>query len=83
MSKTITQRELRNHSGEIMRGLDQGEEFIVTRNGIAVGELRPLRPRYLERGQLIEAFRSAPALDAQRFRKDVDRVLDQAVEPRS
>ena len=36
MAQAITQRELRNDSGEIMRSLDQGESFIVTRNGTPV-----------------------------------------------
>ena len=43
MAETITQRELRNDSGEIMRRLDLGETFIVTRNGTPVGELTPFR----------------------------------------
>src|SRR6266513_6013169 len=43
MAEEITQRELRNDSGEIMRRLDAGETFIVTRNGVPVGELTPLR----------------------------------------
>jgi prevent-host-death family protein len=43
MAREITQRELRNKSGEIMRQLDHGESFIVTRNGAPVGELTPLR----------------------------------------
>ncbi len=33
----IGQRELRNTSGKIMRGLDAGESFTVTRNGTPVG----------------------------------------------
>ncbi len=36
MSREITQRELRNESGEIMRELDRGESFVVTRNGAPV-----------------------------------------------
>lgn len=43
MAREVTQRELRNESGEIMRHLDDGESFIVTRNGSPVGELIPLR----------------------------------------
>lgn len=39
MAREITQRELRNESGEIMRALDPGETFVVTRNGVPVGEL--------------------------------------------
>jgi prevent-host-death family protein len=45
VTREINQRELRNHSGEIMRQLDQGESFIVTRNGVPVGELSPLATR--------------------------------------
>ncbi|MEP7114915.1 MAG: type II toxin-antitoxin system prevent-host-death family antitoxin, partial [Ilumatobacteraceae bacterium] len=43
MAQAISQRELRNDSGEIMRRLDHGETFIVTRNGTPVGELTPMR----------------------------------------
>ena len=42
MTRKLSQRELRNQSGEIMRELDRGEDFIVTRNGVPVGELRPI-----------------------------------------
>jgi prevent-host-death family protein len=45
VGREITQRELRNESGEIMRALDRGESFVVTRNGVPVGELTPLRQR--------------------------------------
>ena len=45
MTRKLTQRELRNNSGEVMRALDAGEDFIVTRNGRPVGELRPYRRR--------------------------------------
>ncbi|MDQ3431982.1 MAG: hypothetical protein M3467_07150 [Actinomycetota bacterium] len=84
VTRTITQRELRNDSGEIMRALDRGEDFIVTRNGIPVGELRPVRRRFVDREVLLDAFRGGAApLDAQRFRSDVDAILDQDIEPRS
>ena len=43
VAKQITERELRNDSGEISRQPHQGESFIVTRNGIPVGELSPVR----------------------------------------
>ncbi len=81
MSRTISQRELRNDSGEIMRALDRGEDFVVTRNGVPVGELRPARRRFVTRDLLLEAFRTAPALDPERFRADVDEVADQDIEP--
>lgn len=39
--KTISQRELRNDSGEIMRGLAHGESYRVTSRGVQVGVLLP------------------------------------------
>jgi prevent-host-death family protein len=78
MPKEITQRELRNESGEIMRALDRGESFIVTRNGVPVGELRPLQRRQYVASELaVAAFTGAPAIDRARFRADVDRWIDQ------
>lgn len=83
MSNEISQRELRNNSGEIMRRLDQGEAFIVTRNGVPVGELVPLRRRRIMNGPaLAQAFRDAPHIEYPRLRTDLDRHLDQDFTPR-
>jgi len=57
--------------------------FLVTRNGIPVGELRPARRRFVSRDLLLDAFASAPRIDAERFRDDLDAVLDQTPEPRA
>ena len=81
MTRTISQRELRNDSGEIMRALDRGEDFIVTRNGVPVGELRPARRRFVSRDLLVQTFRTAPAIDADRLRDDLDAVAGQDIEP--
>ena len=73
MAESITQRELRNDSGEIMRRLDQGESFVVTRNGVPVGELTPLRRhRFVTAASVVDIFKNAPAIDPGRFRADVD-----------
>lgn len=83
MAQTITQRELRNDSGEIMRRLDKGETFIVTRNGTPVGELTPLRRhRFVSADAIVAMFRNAPAIDAERFRTDLDAIATQDFEPR-
>lgn len=83
MAREITQRQLRNESGEIMRALDAGESFVVTRNGIPVGELEPLkRRRMVTREAVHKAFASAAPLDPERFRADVDRFLGQDPTPR-
>jgi antitoxin (DNA-binding transcriptional repressor) of toxin-antitoxin stability system len=83
MAREITQRELRNDSGDIMRGLDRGESYLVTRNGVPVGELRPVRrSRFVTADVVIGAFASAAAIDAVRFLDDVDRSIDQNPAPR-
>ena len=82
--REITQRELRNDSGEIMRALDQGESFVVTRNGTPVGQLIPLRRRrFVSAEVVLGAFAGAPKVDPARFRADIDSVLDQDPSPRA
>jgi prevent-host-death family protein len=81
--RKITQRELRNGSGKIMRAVDRGTSFVVTRNGVPVGELRPLsRPEFVPAAEVVAAFASAPRVEGKRFRRDVDAVMDQDPRPR-
>lgn len=83
MSRRITQRELRNESGRIMRALDRGESFTVTRNGVPVGELVPVRPRLFVAAEAVAAaYRRAPRIAATRFRKDLDAAINQDSTPR-
>jgi prevent-host-death family protein len=83
VTREITQRELRNNSGEIMRRLDQGESFVVTRNGVPVGELSPLRRnRFVSAAAAVAAFRGAPHVDLDRLRADLDRAVRQEIAPR-
>ena len=83
MSGEISQRELRNDSGRIMRALVEGESFVVTRNGEPVGELTPLRRhRFVRAEAAIELFRTAPAVDYDRLRSDLDDIADQTITPR-
>ena len=84
MARDITQRQLRNDSGEIMRALDQGETFAVTRNGVPVGELTPLRRRRcVPADAAIAMFRSAPSVELTRLRADLDSVAPQDASPRA
>ena len=84
MAKRITQRELRNASGEIMRALDRGEAFVVTRNGVPVGELVPMRRRqFVSAEAAAAAFSGAPPVDCRRFRDDIDVALDEDPAPRA
>ena len=83
MGREITQRELRNQSGEIMRELDGGESFVVTRNGIPVGELVPMRRhRFVAAEAAVAMFAAAPPVDYKRFRSELDTAAGQDPMPR-
>ena len=80
---TITQRELRNESGRIMRALDRGKSFVMTRNGVPVGELIPLRQRmFVAAEAAVAAFAGAPRVDLARLREDLDAAIDRNPAPR-
>lgn len=84
MPREITQRELRNESGDIMRQLDQGETFVVTRNGVPVGQLVPVpRHRFVSAEAAVALFRNAPPIDPGRFRADLDTIAIQDTTPRA
>lgn len=84
VSEVISQRELRNDSGRIMRALDEGRSFVLTRNSVPVGELRPLRRHRMVDTRLVsEMFRHAPRIDREQFLRDLDNAVDQGVEPRA
>ena len=40
--RQISQRQLRNDSGAVLRSVEAGESFIITNNGRPVAELRPI-----------------------------------------
>ncbi|MEJ2866365.1 type II toxin-antitoxin system prevent-host-death family antitoxin [Actinomycetospora sp. OC33-EN08] len=78
MADAIGQQELRNDSASIMRRVEQGESFVITRNGRPVADLVPhWLPR--ERGQrtigeLQALFRQLPPVDAERWSVERERA---------
>jgi prevent-host-death family protein len=79
--RTVSQRELRNDSGAILRAAEAGEVVVVTRNGVPSAQLGPVQPvRAVDREQALEGARRLPRVDARRLREDVDAHLDQSVE---
>ena len=81
MTRTITQRELRNDSGAILREVQAGEAVIVTRNGVPVAELRAVpRRQFVPRAVIAEAARHAPPVDGGHLRAELDAVVDQSVD---
>ncbi|WP_131749031.1 type II toxin-antitoxin system prevent-host-death family antitoxin [Frankia sp. Cppng1_Ct_nod] len=80
VSHEITQRELRNDSGAILRAVEHGETFVVTRNGSPIAELVPLRRRtFVPAAQVLAMFAHEAPLDADRFFADLDAVVDQGL----
>jgi prevent-host-death family protein len=78
--REITQRELRNDSGSILRAVEGGMTFVVTRNGTPVAELHPLRRRaFVPTTQVMAMFARDAAIDAERFFSDLDAVSDQGL----
>jgi prevent-host-death family protein len=76
-SRMITQRELRNQSAAILREVEAGRTIVVTRNGTPVGELRPIRRRrFVPRAAIADAAARAPRIDGDRFRADLDAVIN-------
>lgn len=41
VAQVISQREMRNRSGEVLRAVAAGESFIITNDGVEVAELIP------------------------------------------
>lgn len=83
--ETISQRQLRNQSGEVLRRVAAGESFLVTNDGVPTAVLTPVRPT--EREQLVSSGllkppRAARDLAASRWRRKLssagstEQVLD-------
>ncbi len=82
MDHDISQRELRNNSGKVMRELRAGKSFVVTSNGTPIGELTPLnRRRFIPAAEAVGFFRTAPEIDYERLRADLDVIADQDPTP--
>lgn len=76
MAATVTIRELRNHGGDVVDRVASGESLVVTRSGEPVAQLVPLRRRGIDAATLLARWRHLPRVDAERFRADIDDVLD-------
>ena len=73
MPETIPQRQLRNDIGEIMRRVEAGESFVITRNGKPVADLvphagEPKRRKTLREFQ--EDMRRLPPIDVEQWYRD-------------
>ena len=80
-ARTISQRELRNDNAEIMRQVEAGESFVVTRNGKPVADLVPhgVPPKKRKTGRdMQEEFSRLPPIDVEQWyrdREEADRIF--------
>ncbi|QDP97929.1 type II toxin-antitoxin system prevent-host-death family antitoxin [Microlunatus elymi] len=77
--EAVTVRELRNHGGDVLDRVERGETLLITRNGVEVAEIRPLRRRSPRPAELIERRRGMPQVDPIKLRRDIDAVIDSSV----
>jgi prevent-host-death family protein len=75
----ITIRELRNHGGEVVDRVAQGEQITVTRAGKPVAELRPVSRPPLTAETLLARWHRLPPVDYQAMRAELDEVMDPAL----
>lgn len=80
MSRHITQRELRNETPAIMRAIENGESFVLTRNGSPIADLVPharsSKNRRATGKDIMAAAAELPRIDVEQFWADLDSVVD-------
>ncbi|HVB00025.1 MAG TPA: type II toxin-antitoxin system prevent-host-death family antitoxin [Acidimicrobiales bacterium] len=80
MTRTIAQRELRNDNAKVIDEVVAGESFIVTRNGVPVAELLPLRAlrrTVVPKSSIVSFIGAGLGIDAKLFRADLDNLINQ------
>ena len=74
--ESVSVRDLRNRGGEVLDRVERGERVVVTRDGRAVAELRPLPRPSVGPAQLIERRKRLPRVDPDALRRDIDATID-------
>jgi prevent-host-death family protein len=79
VERQISQRDLRLRSREIMDAVEDGQEFIVTRDGRRIARLAtlPHKRAFVPREEFVSLGRGLPRIDATAFRADLDAAADQ------
>ena len=82
MTKSIPQRELRNNNAGVIDAVVGGATFVITRNGEQVAKLGPIgqqRRTFVSRAEVAALAARSESIDHRQFRRDLDRVVDQAL----
>ncbi|MGH3186350.1 MAG: type II toxin-antitoxin system Phd/YefM family antitoxin [Streptosporangiaceae bacterium] len=75
----VTIRELRNHGGEVVDRVAQGEQITITRAGKPVAELRPLSRPPLTAETLLTRWHRLPPVNYRVMRIELDELMDPAL----
>ncbi|MCL2804133.1 MAG: prevent-host-death protein [Micrococcales bacterium] len=67
----ITQRDLRLRSKDIMDAVEGGTSFTVTRDGRPMGQLVPLRRRFVTKAQFVASSAAAGVIDPDQLHTDI------------
>jgi antitoxin (DNA-binding transcriptional repressor) of toxin-antitoxin stability system len=65
----------------VIDGVERGEVLLVTRDGRAVAELRPVRAPGVPRDLLIKRARTLPPVDPDQLRADLGAAIDLNIRP--
>lgn len=78
MDRQITQRELRNETPAIMREVEHGESFVLTRNGTPIADIVPhsRRPEFISATEFLDLLVDLPATDPKQFFAELDAAVD-------
>lgn len=76
MTSSVTVRDLRNRGGAIIDDVSRGGSVVITRDGVAVAEMRALPASPLTTRELMRRRVTLPRVDPERLRADIDEVLD-------
>lgn len=71
-------RDLNVKASELARRAQAGEVITITDRGRPIADLGPHRPgvRFARKDDVLRAFASLPPIDPERFRADLDAVVD-------
>jgi antitoxin (DNA-binding transcriptional repressor) of toxin-antitoxin stability system len=77
-STDISVRQFVADSGSVTRGLRQGHAYTLTLNGEPLARMIPIRRRQaVPKDEVLEIFATAPSIDVDELRSDLDEVVDQ------
>jgi len=75
MGETVSVRDLRNRSAEVLTRVAHGESLIVTKDGAPVAQVVPLPRRRLSTAEVQRRFAALPPVDHATMRTEIDELI--------